>query len=109
MKELILRTPITHDEYVQFVYDKLDVQPSEVSEVRIPYNIEDINTIEWNIGIILGNSGCGKSSILNTLGKSVPFEYNNENTVISQFKGSGLNPNEASELLFNVGLKQANP
>lgn len=97
---------IIHDEYVQFVYDKLDVQPSTQVSVEIPLNMVHPNDFdfEWNIGLICGNSGSGKTSILNTLGKVNTPLYDYNKCVISQFEQFNYTPEQASDMLFNVGL-----
>lgn len=104
MNYLNLKSRINHDEYVQYVYDKLDVQPSEYREVLIPYDLDGVNTFEWNIGLICGNSGSGKTSLINAIGGGVKLPTYTDECVISQFKQFGMSPEMASDILFNVGL-----
>lgn len=97
---------IIHDEYVQFVYDKLDVQPSTQQVVEIPMLELHPNELgfEWNIGLICGNSGSGKTSIINELGGAKTPSYDYDKCVVSQFEQFGYTPEQASDMLFNVGL-----
>ena len=99
-----LESNIPHDEYVQFVYNKLDVKPSEKHTVEIPYNLEDINEFSWQIGLICGNSGSGKTTIAKTLGNLKPISYDSSKCVISQFAQFGYTTSEASKILHSVGI-----
>lgn len=99
-----LSSTIKHDEYVQYVYDKLDIQPSETYDVEIPFNLEELKDFSWKIGLICGNSGSGKTTIANRLGINTTPSYDYNKCVISQFEQFGFTPQEASSILFNVGI-----
>lgn len=55
---------------------------------------------EFNIGVIVGSSGSGKSSILKQFGKEEVLEWNDERTVASHFDSK----EDAIERLCAVGL-----
>jgi len=54
----------------------------------------------YNIGLITGNSGSGKSLLLKELGKSVTLEYDKAKAVCSHFKDF----NDAQERLLGAGF-----
>ena len=55
---------------------------------------------DFNIGLLVGNSGSGKSLLLDTFGKEKKIKWDNNKAVISHFD----NPDEAIEKVFAVGL-----
>lgn len=83
-----------------------------IAESMFDYNVEDKSTTlinddivlpsKWNIGIIWGQSGCGKSHLLETFGK--PYVHNWDNRAMISNFSNYLSPKEASELLCAVGL-----
>lgn len=69
MGKIVCSSRVAQDEYTDYVRDAFDLQVGDVSTVEIPFNfsIESLGK-SWNIGVILGASGSGKSQILNKLG-----------------------------------------
>lgn len=105
--KIILRSKIVNDKYSQFLYDHYDIQDKEITttEVPIPSNedIEVMNNDDWNILLICGKSGSGKSTILREIyGDVKPIEYDYGKAVISQFPK--LDEEEACDLLSSMGL-----
>jgi energy-coupling factor transporter ATP-binding protein EcfA2/predicted acetyltransferase len=102
MKNIELISKIINDQYTEYVYESFDIQNREETSVSIPFNIGDINTFDWNIGVILGGSGSGKTTILKNIGdiKKVDFDY--EKPLISNF--NWLQPKDATLLLNSIGL-----
>ena len=82
-----------------------DVDKSEiVKEFDINIPIEDI---KWNIGVIVGSSGTGKTTIAKEVFKDFllfdGFEWNNEKTIIDNFS-SEYTPKQITEILSKVGF-----
>ena len=106
-KKIILESVIENDNYTQFIYDNYDIQNREktVTEVPIPTK-EDMETMDkdnWNILLICGKSGGGKSTILREIyGDVKPIEYDYTRCVISQFPR--LTEEEVCNLLQSIGL-----
>jgi len=102
MKIIELKSKILNDVYTDYVYNSFDIQNRDVSIVDIPYNLDEINTFDWNIGLILGNSGSGKTTILKELGTIRKISFDLEKPLISNF--DWLEPKEATHLLTSMGL-----
>lgn len=94
----------TNNEFVQYIADKYDLNLGGFAELRIPLiNTEELNSFEWNIGLICGESGSGKSTVLKEqFGNSLIPIYDNTLPVISQFKE--LTPEETCNIYESVGL-----
>lgn len=97
-----LKSKIKKDKYTKYVYDALDVQESEDSIVEIEFNLGEAKCFDWNIGVIYGGSGSGKSTILKRMGEIKEPVFDNEKPLISNF--DWLEPKEASFLLTSIGL-----
>ena len=97
-----LKSKIQNDKYTNYVYDTFDIQNREETIVSIPMNLDGLNSFDWNIGVIYGGSGCGKSTILNTLGGVKEIEFDKEKALISNF--DWLEPEQASRVLTSIGL-----
>ena len=65
-------------------------------------NLDEIDNFDWNIGIVVGGSGSGKTTILNQLGETKKIKFHREKSLISNF--DWLDPKEASKLLTSMGL-----
>ena len=97
-----LKSKIKKDKYTQYVYDTLDVQESEESIVEVEFSLGEAKNFDWNIGVIYGGSGSGKSTILKRMGEIKEPIFDNEKPLISNF--DWLEPKEASSLLTSIGL-----
>lgn len=102
MKEVILKSAIENDEFTQYVYDAFDIQNTEETAVRVRYDLSEANNFEWNIGVVFGSSGSGKTTILKELGELAPSEFDPNKPLISNF--DWLEPSEAAKLLTSMGL-----
>ena len=104
--KIILKSEIVNDNFTQFLYDNFDIQNNEltITEVPIPSkeDLDAMNASDWNIMLICGKSGSGKSTILKNIGEVRPIEYDYSKAVISQFQN--MKENEACDLLCGVGL-----
>lgn len=89
-----LRSKIINDKYTEYVYEAFDIQNKEETVVSIPMNLGEAKTFDWNIGIILGNSGSGKSSILKQCGELRQPQFDFNKPLISNF--DWLDPKDAT-------------
>lgn len=103
----MLESLITQDSYCDYVFNNYDIQNKErtITEVPIPSK-EDMTQMDkddWNILLICGKSGSGKSTILREIyGDVKPIEYDYNKCVISQFPR--LTEEEVCDLLQSIGL-----
>lgn len=102
-----LESKIVNDNYTQFLYDNYDIQNKEITTTEVPIpskeDMEAMNKDNWNILLICGKSGSGKSTILREIyGDVKPIEYDYSRCVISQFPR--LTEEEACDLLQSIGL-----
>lgn len=107
VRKITLESSIVNDNYTQFLYDSYDIQNKEktVTEVPIPSkeDMEEMNKDNWDILLICGKSGSGKSTILREIyGDVKPVEYDYAKCVISQFPR--LTEEEVCDLLSSIGL-----
>ena len=98
-----LKHDIINDKYTEYIYEAFDIQNKEQSNVTIDANLEHLPK-EWNIGVVYGGSGTGKTTILKNFFKkemnTYSFDYNK--SLISNF--DWLEPKEATFLLSSMGL-----
>ena len=99
---ITLTSKIQNDKYTEYVYDAFDIQNREETSVTIPMDIDGLNSFEWNVGVIYGGSGSGKSTILKELGGIKTIEFDVDKPLISNF--DWLEPEEASRVLTSIGL-----
>lgn len=105
MKKIELISQVKEDKYTSYISSKYDLQVTSEHKTIIPMiNEEELCTFSWNIGIICGNSGSGKSTILQHMKNYVNIipSYDFEKPIISQFPN--LSEEETCELLSSVGL-----
>lgn len=104
MSKIILKSPIQNSKFTEYLYEKYDIQNREETVTVVPLpNKDELESFEWNIGIIVGNSGSGKSTILNFLKLGeIQKAYNYDEPIISLFKNK--TEEEVCELYFGMGL-----
>ena len=102
MANIELKTKILNDKYTEYVYDSFDIQNREETQVSIPMNLSEAKTFDWNIGVILGGSGSGKTTILKRMGDVKKVEFDYEKPLISNF--DWLEPKDATLVLTSMGL-----
>ncbi len=103
MAKITLTSKIECDKYTDYVCEKFDLNVDKIITTEIPMlNINELETFNWNIGLICGNSGSGKSTILSTIGEILIPDYDYNKPIVSQF--SNLNEEEVTDLLSSVGL-----
>ena len=98
-----LKHNILNDKYTEYVYEAFDIQNKTESNVTIEANLEHLPK-DWNIGVVYGGSGTGKTTILKNFFKkemnTYNFDYNK--SLISNF--DWLQPKDATFLLSSMGL-----
>lgn len=94
---------INNDKYTEYVYEAFDIQNKQESNVLVEANLENLPK-QWNIGVVYGGSGTGKTTILkNYFKKEMDVSYfDNNKSLISNF--DWLEPQEATFLLSAMGL-----
>lgn len=109
MSKITLTSDIVNDKFTEYLYESYDIQDREKTVTEIPLPSKDdmdeiMNDKDFNIFLICGRSGSGKSTILrNIADKDVKMpSYENEKCVISQFPS--LTEEQACDLLSGVGL-----
>lgn len=106
MGKILLESKIVNDNFTQYLYDNYDIQNRDITTTEVPLpsheDMEEMNSSHWNIMLICGKSGSGKSTILREIGNVKPIEYDYNKAVISQF--DGYTEEEVCDLLGGVGL-----
>lgn len=102
MNVIELRNTIVNDKYTDYVYETFDIQNREETITKINHDLSNLDSFEWNIGVIVGSSGSGKTSILKDIGKIKSVTFDNKKPLISNF--NFLKPKEATRLLSSMGL-----
>lgn len=102
MKTIKLENTILEDEYTRYVCESFDIQDSTKTSVEIPVNFAECKNFDWNIGVIYGGSGTGKSTLLKHFGSIRTIKFDECKSVISNF--DWLQPSDACLLLSSMGL-----
>tara|TARA_R110000851_G_scaffold325893_1_gene494122 strand:- start:111 stop:1271 length:1161 start_codon:yes stop_codon:yes gene_type:complete len=102
MKYIERKNKIINDKYTEYVYEAFDIQNKEETIVKIPINFSECKTFNWNIGVIYGGSGTGKTTLLKEFGALTVDEFDEHKPLISNF--DWLEPKEATFLLSAMGL-----
>lgn len=108
MKTVRLETTIERSSRVMQLEGMFDLESTEKSVTEIPFNIPELSSRDWNIGLIVGPSGAGKSTIArkmfeNELQQIENFEWSKNKAVIDDFSNT-LSIREITELLSSVGF-----
>jgi ABC-type lipoprotein export system ATPase subunit/GNAT superfamily N-acetyltransferase len=102
MSEIKLTNEIINDEFTKYVYDKFDIQDQNKTTVNVQFDLTPIKGKQWNIGVIYGSSGCGKTTILKALGKIEETTFDHKKALISNF--DFMDPEDAARVLTSMGL-----
>lgn len=106
-QNIILESNVVKDEYTDFIENSFDLKVSDTSKVYVPNKLKLERLKPWNIGVICGSSGSGKSTILRHLAQksggviSSP-SFDEQRCLISNF--DKISPKEATMLLSSIGL-----
>jgi ABC-type lipoprotein export system ATPase subunit/predicted acetyltransferase len=102
MKQIKLRNKILNDKYTEYIFEAFDIQNKDETSVDINMNFGDCKNFDWNIGVIYGGSGTGKTTLLKQFGTLKCIDFDSEKALISNF--DWLEPQEATSLLSSIGL-----
>lgn len=102
MGKIKLTSSIKNDSYTEYVYDAFDIQNREETEVEVSFNLGEAKNFDWNIGVIYGSSGSGKTTILKRMGELSKSNFDHNKPLISNF--DWLQPKDATLLLTSMGL-----
>jgi ABC-type lipoprotein export system ATPase subunit len=102
MGTIKLKSSIKNDDYTKYVYDSFDIQNKEETEVEVSFNLSEAKDFDWNVGVIYGSSGSGKTTILKRMGELSKSNFDYEKPLISNF--DWLEPKDATLLLTSMGL-----
>ena len=97
-----LTNNIINDDYTKYVYEAFDIQDQDKTITEVNFSLGEAKNFDWNIGVILGGSGSGKTTILKRLGAINKPTFSSEKPLISNF--DWLSPREATFLLTSMGL-----
>ena len=97
-----MTSKIKNDKYTEYVYDAFDIQNKEETTVEVSFNLSEAKDFDWNVGVIYGSSGSGKTTILKRIGELSKSNFAKDKSLISNFEW--LEPKEASMLLSSMGL-----
>lgn len=103
LNNIVYQNEIVKDDYTDYVINTFDIQDDKYVRTVIPMvDVNEIKSIDWNIGCICGASGSGKTSILKQWGGVKTPTFDNEKCVCSQFPH--LSVEDAVGVLQAVGL-----
>jgi ABC-type lipoprotein export system ATPase subunit len=102
MEKINHKSNIINDNYTNYVYESYDIQNKEFTSVEINYQLDNLNNFDWNIIVVFGGSGSGKTSILRNIGEIKIPNFKSGIALISNF--DWLDPKDATHLLTSVGL-----
>ena len=97
-----MTSKIENDKYTDYVYDAFDIQNREETSVEVSFNLSEAKEFDWNVGVIYGSSGSGKTTILKRMGELSKSNFAKDKSLISNF--DWLEPKEATMLLSSMGL-----
>lgn len=69
-QSIVLKSQVRKDEYTEYIQEAFDLQVGDVSKVCVPNKLRLESLGDWNIGVICGASGSGKSTILKHLAEN---------------------------------------
>lgn len=103
---ITLKSNVVKDEFTDYIQNNFDLKISDTCVVDIPNKISLEKLTQWNVIVICGASGSGKTTILKHLADSVGHRltkpiFDNNKCLISNFN---MSPKQATLLLSQIGL-----
>jgi len=108
MSIIKLQTEIARTPRVMQLEGMFDLQAAEYSVTEIQNTIPDLSTRDWNVGLIVGPSGAGKTTVAremfgNQLLETEKMVWDNKSAVIDNFPKE-LAIRDITEMLSSVGF-----
>lgn len=108
MSIIKLQTEIARTPRVMQLEGMFDLQAAEYSVTEIQNTIPDLSTKDWNVGLIVGPSGAGKTTVAremfgNQLLQTEKMVWDNKSAVIDNFPKE-LAIRDITEMLSSVGF-----
>jgi ABC-type Mn2+/Zn2+ transport system ATPase subunit len=108
MSIIKLQTEIARTPRVMQLEGMFDLQAAEYSITEIQNTIPDLSTRDWNVGLIVGPSGAGKTTVAremfgNQLLQTEKMVWDNKSAVIDNFPKE-LAIRDITEMLSSVGF-----
>ena len=100
MKKLV--SNVKKDAYTDYIEEAFDLKVEDVCTTEINAWLKPQSLSDWNIILVLGASGSGKSTVLREIGTISEAHFEGHKPLISEF--SNLSPKEAADLLSAMGL-----
>lgn len=103
MTKIHLKSEILKDKFTEYVCQKYDIQNHTETETILPeVELSVLDNNEWNIAVIVGNSGSGKTNLIKSIGELIIPSYDEEKSAISQF--DFISEQEVCDLFNGVGF-----
>ena len=106
MSEIILSTNIERSAKVMMIESMFDIEAQGLATTKIIDNIPDLSQRDWNIGLIVGASGSGKSTTARKhFGELVDpvLEWDNNKAIVDHFP-STMSLKDVAMILSSVGF-----
>lgn len=105
---ITLQTNIERTPRVMQIEGMFDIDAAEKAVTTIPLNIPELNEREWNVGLIVGPSGAGKTTIANKLFNkemvaAENLKWSKTNSLIDDFPKT-MSIQDITTLLSSVGF-----
>ena len=107
-KVITLESNITRTPRVMQLEGMFDIESEKNSITEIPFNGPDLNAQSWNVGLLVGASGAGKSTVAkhlfgDVLQKSELLKWSHDKALIDDFPKT-MSIREITDLLSSVGF-----
>lgn len=108
MTQINLKTDIERTPRVLMIEGMFGITPDKVSKTVIPQNIPDLSEREWHVGLIVGPSGAGKTTVARNLFEqemhnAENMDWSETNSIIDDFP-SDMKIQDVTTLLSSVGF-----
>lgn len=103
-----LTTEIQRSPRVMQIEGMFDIDSAEKSVTEIPLEIPDLNEREWNVGLIVGPSGAGKTTVANQMFKqqmtaAENLKWSKDKSLVDDFPKT-MSIQDITTLLSSVGF-----
>lgn len=107
-KEIVLESSIQRSPRVMQIEGMFDIDVAEKSVTHIPFDIPDLDGRDWNVGLIVGPSGAGKTTVAkNMFGKELDaldqMVWGKDTSIVDDFP-KDMTIKDITALLSSVGF-----